>query len=454
MSDPQPQLFGTDGMRGTFGQPPLDEFTVRRLGRALVAHLDHHRGRGQRQLVLGGDTRFSTPTLCSWLAAELCRGGVTVVDLGVVPTPAVAFTVRQLAATGGIAVSASHNPAPDNGIKLIDAHGLKWSPGEEVALEARMFSLPTPLTSAADPAGEERALDVAAVAAYRDFLRGSVGDCSFRGCKVALDLAHGAATPHAAQLFADLGADVVAAHAAPDGHNINDHCGSTHPQALLVEVQRSQSDLGFAFDGDADRVVFVDESGTLRDGDAILYLWASALAEQGQLPGRRIVATSMSNLGLEIALRQRGIALVRCNVGDREVMTTMMEQGILLGGEQSGHLIHRGLSTTGDGLLTALQLLALRQRTGRPLAEQLAGFTVFPQLIRNVRVHRKPPLEGLPQVQKVSAAVTTELGREGRLVLRYSGTEPLVRIMIEGRERAQIETLAETLAQTLSAELT
>ena len=439
----KPRFFGTDGIRGRFGRPPLDEMTVRRLGAALPDILK--RTAAAPLVVLGGDTRDSTPTLCSWLAGELKAQGVAVSYLGTMTTPGVTATVRRLGAAAGIAVSASHNPYPDNGIKLIDADGFKWTPEAEAELESLMDD--------AQPAAGEHLpeVDHGSVDAYLDSLAASLDGRRLDGMKIVLDAGFGAASPFAARLFSRLGADVTVLHDTPDGRNINLDAGSTHPQALCAYVAAHGADLGVAFDGDADRAVLVDETGELKDGDAILFLWGLDLRERGELRGNALVATSMSNLGLQVALGRHDIELRRCGVGDREVVATMREGDLVLGGEQSGHVVNLGLSTTGDGLLTALQMADIVARRGRPLSELLAELQRFPQLLRNLPVSRKPDLDSLPEVVSAAAEVDAELGEQGRLVLRYSGTEDLVRIMIEGPDRDTIEGLADRLADVLVA---
>lgn len=444
-----PRLFGTDGIRGVFGEPPLDRPTVARLGRVLGERLA--RERTAPRVALGGDTRESTPSLCRWLAAGLGTAGAEPVFLGTVPTPAVAAIVRKMGLAAGVAVSASHNLPPDNGIKLFDGAGFKWSPEAERELEEALETVQGDEREAALPE-----LEVASdrVEAYLDTLVAAVGGGQpFAGLHVALDAANGAASPFAGALFERLGARVSLAHAEPDGENVNRGCGSTHPEVIAELTRRSGADLGFAFDGDADRVILADETGEVRDGDVILYLWARELRERGELKGKAIVATSMSNLGLEVASRRHGIELVRCDVGDREVVRTLVDRGLELGGEQSGHVIYLPLATTGDGLATALQMALLRARSDRPLSSLAEGFERFPQLIRNVRVASKPPLENLPRTGALAREIEVELGKEGRLVLRYSGTEPLARIMLEGRDQSHIEELAEKLARAIEDDL-
>ncbi|MFN7940942.1 MAG: phosphoglucosamine mutase [Thermoanaerobaculia bacterium] len=440
-----PHWFGTDGIRARFGEEPLVEGTVRRLGRALGEEI-FATGRAPR-VVLGGDTRASTPVLERWLAEGLGAAGVTAIDLGVFPTAGVSWLVPRRGAACGIVVSASHNPAADNGIKLVDGNGGKWRPADELALERRLASTPDP----GPLARPRREPDSEAAAAYLAWLAEAAGSLSLAGRRVALDAANGAASRFAARLFAALGAEVVHLHDAPDGDNINRDCGSLHPQDLQRAVASGGADFGFAFDGDADRVLLVDERGELRDGDALLYLWASELARRGGLEPREIVATSMSNLGLERALAARGIGVVRCGVGDRAVVATLRERGLRLGGEQSGHLVDLATSPTGDGLLTAVILAAVLVRDGRPASLQLADFRRYPQLLVGVPVRAKPPLDSLPGVAAAAREVERRLGADGRLVLRYSGTEPLARIMLEGPDGDLLRSLSDRLAAEIRA---
>jgi len=460
----------------------------------------------QPQVVLGGDTRESTAEICAWLAAGLSAGGVAVRYAGVIPTPGVSFLAGDLGAAAGVVVSASHNPYPDNGIKLLDGRGFKWSEADEMELEERLRAAAgsggsgsgsgsgasggsgsggaaagTPpaawaavarLAPSAPPAPEpdlrERYLRhlaatveggagapaTAATAATAEAApaRPAAG-LPLAGMRVVLDTGHGAASGYAGELFARLGAEVTVLCAAPDGRNVNLGCGSTSPESVAAAVVAAGARLGAAFDGDADRCILADERGEVRDGDAILYLWATRLREEGRLVPPAIVATSMTNLGLERALARHGIAVVRCGVGDRLVAETMRRDGILLGGEQSGHIVRLDLAATGDGLLTAVQMAALVHGAGRPLSELLAGFRRYPQTLVNVRVARKPDLATLPRVAAAARAVEDELGADGRLVLRYSGTEPLARVMIEGPDQETIETLAGQLAAVLADEL-
>ena len=367
-----------------------------------------------------------------------------------------AFVTRSQRASAGIAVSASHNPWRDNGIKLIGADGFKWDAADEAALERELISTDGASADGLEgrPAPRPLAPERDLVAGYVEWLAASLGaERPLAGLRIALDAANGAASAFAGPLFERLGAETVVLFAAPDGRNINLDCGSTEPRTLCREVGARGCDMGVAFDGDADRALFVDGDGELRDGDATLFLWARELARQGLLQPPAIVATSMSNLGLERALAAEGIDVVRCGVGDRLVVETLRARGLLLGGEQSGHIVHLGLSTTGDGLLTALEVAAIVKRSGTSLAALAAPFRRFPQILKNLRVASKPPLADLPRVRRVATRIERQLGSEGRLVLRYSGTEPLARVMIEGPDQDEIEELAGELAAAIRAEI-
>ncbi len=419
---------------------------MRRIGAALGEYLAR-RAPGPRVL-LAGDTRASSPALAAWIAAGLAARGAVPIDLGTLPTAAVARLVPATGAAAGVVLSASHNPAADNGIKLVGADGFKWRPEEETELARRIAASSTPPALAGaveiDSSGRRR---------YLEALRAEFPGRPLTGMKVALDCANGAASGLAAELFETLGASTETIFDQPDGTNINAGCGSTHPDALIEHVRASRFDLAFAFDGDADRALLVDGNGALRDGDAMLYLWAADLMRAGALEPATIVATSMSNLGLEHALERLGVGVIRSGVGDREVVATLLERGLRLGGEQSGHLVDLRRATTGDGLLTALAIADLVARSGRPVTELLAGFVRYPQRIENVRVARKPALDSLPRVVAAAREVERRLGHDGRLVLRYSGTEPLARIMLEGPEESLIRSLASQLAEAIRAEI-
>jgi phosphoglucosamine mutase len=443
------KLFGTDGLRAPFGVYPLDQPTVSEIGRRLAERLrEQSTGEPTQPLVvLGGDTRSSTPVLCRWLASGLAAAGARFSYAGTVPTPAVAVLTRRLGAACGIAVSASHNPQPDNGIKLFDHDGFKWNEEAESELERRLAATPDPVPLLDLAVAEE------ARALYLETLRAQLpAGRPLAGRVVALDTANGATASYAPALFRGLGAETVVIGNRPNGENINAGCGSTHPEALRRLVVERRCDFGFAFDGDGDRTILADENGDERDGDTILYLWSQWLRRDGALDPPRIVATSMSNLGLERALGASGIAVERCDVGDRAVVATLRREGLLLGGEQSGHIVHLGLGTTGDGLATAAHLACRIAASGRTLAQLLSSFERFPQVLKNVKVREKRDFGLLPAVQEAAARAERRLGNEGRLVLRYSGTEPLARIMIEGPARDLIDGLADDIAGAFLAE--
>ncbi len=426
-----PELFGTDGIRGRAYEEPLDEATVRRLGAALARRLGE-RGR----VLLAGDTRASTDDIAGWLGEALAGGGLEVVWAGVLPTPAVSHLLRAGGFDLGVVISASHNPAEDNGIKVLAGTGEKLPEAEEEAVEALMASV-GPGTGPPLPAPDRRLAE-----RYLELLAATLpGPRPLEGLEVVLDAAHGAAFELGPRLLERLGATVHAVAAAPDGHNINAGCGATTPDHGATAVRRRGADAGLSLDGDADRAILVAEDGTVLDGDDILLAWARDLNARGELPGPAVVATVMSNYGLERALAAEGIELVRCAVGDRNVWLAMRERGAALGGEQSGHVICAHHAVTGDGLLTGVHLLAIARRLGRRLS-RLSGLDRLPQVLANVRVARKPPLETVPELGRWIAAVRARLEGRGRLLLRYSGTEPVLRVMVEGEDEEEIRSLA------------
>ncbi|NWF99519.1 MAG: phosphoglucosamine mutase [Thermoanaerobaculaceae bacterium] len=434
------RLFGTDGIRGEAFVPPLDEPTVTRLGRVLAEHLA---ASGQpTRILLAGDTRASTPTLAQWLGGAFRGAGGEVVWAGVLPTPAVSHLLRGSGGFGaGVVISASHNPARDNGIKLLGAGGTKWPEAEEQALEERLGALAGAVTQAPLPAlarhWQER---------YLSWLSRTLDGATLEGLRVLVDAANGAGSGLAEELFSRLGAQVEGIFSAPDGGNINQDCGAVHPQALAATVVARRAHVGVALDGDADRAILVTHTGRILDGDEILLLWGSHLAEVGRLPGRVVVATVMSNLGLERALGARGIRLLRCPVGDREVWAAMEASGAALGGEQSGHVICAHHSVTGDGLLTACHVLSLLHGRGASL-EEAARLQRFPQVLLNVKVASRRPLTELPQLTSAIAAAERSFTGGGRVLVRYSGTEPLLRIMVEAARREEALSVAESLAE-------
>ena len=445
------QLFGTDGIRGVAGEYPLDPQTAWAVGAALGAwisrlHLDP-------EVVIGMDTRESGPAIAASVAGGLEARGVKPRFAGVVTTPGVAYLARSSHFAAGVMISASHNPYHDNGIKVIDHSGFKLADEQEHALEGEIFALRESGQSAAAASLEaEPELD----RSYIDYLA-STFTHSLDGFPLALDCANGSASPLAPGLFERLGARVRATACSPDGRNINLHCGSLYLDALQREVVSSGVRLGVAFDGDADRALFVSRSGKVVDGDAVMLLAALALHKQGRLAESDgqpvVVATVMSNLGLERALASHGIHLVRTPVGDKYVLEEMVRRGARLGGEQSGHIIFRDWATTGDGLLTALRVLEVMLASGLELDDLTSELTVYPQLLLNVRVKQKRPLADLPAVNDAIRAAESEFGGAGRVVVRFSGTEPLARVMVEGPDRESVDAHAHRIASAIREEL-
>ncbi len=441
-------LFGTDGVRGTPGSPPLDERTLARLGAALVRTCS--RARDAIRVLIGRDTRESG----EWITRQLARGieseGAQVVDGGLLPTPAIAFLTRDGGFDAGLVVSASHNPFQDNGVKVITGRGEK----ADDDLEARIAALVADRTWAVPdgqvPPLEPVAISNAYIAHASRILEGVRVAADLR---IAIDCANGATSQIAPAVLRGLGLDPVVLSDQPDGRNINLDCGSIHPDRLARAVVEHGCRLGAAFDGDGDRVVFVDHRGTLVNGDAVLLIAARRLAASGRLPKRAVVATVMSNISLEHTLRADGIAVHRCSVGDRLVWAEMRRRGLALGGEQSGHIIFADHLATGDGLATMLMVVRAVIETGSDLADLTAALVPWPQVLVNVLVRRRVALAELPEVSRLIEDAERSLAGEGRVLVRYSGTEPLLRIMIEGRDQAAIEVLAEAIAERVRADL-
>jgi phosphoglucosamine mutase len=442
------ELFGTDGIRGVPGTAPLDDATLYATGRALGGYLKQtHPG---AQVLMGMDTRESGPHIAAVLAAGLKNAGALVAFAGVITTPGVACLVRQQGYQAGVVVSASHNPFQDNGVKLFSSAGMKFPDAVEEMLEVDILQHrrePAPKKPAALEADEK--LD----AKYLDFLRSRViAGAKLSSMHIVLDCANGAAFMLGPELFRSLGARVTAMGDKPDGRNINAGCGSLHLEGLQQRVVAERASLGVAFDGDADRALFVCESGRVVNGDGVLLATARFLKEQGKLKGNRVVATSMSNLGLERVLAREGMELARAAVGDRYVLEEMLRSGNVLGGEQSGHIIFLDDSPAGDGLLTAVKIASLVSMHGR-IEALITGLKDYPQVIVNVKVRSKPPLESIPEVSRALAEAQSALGETGRVVLRYSGTEPLARVMVEAEDDADVRRFSESLAKALRASI-
>lgn len=448
------ELFGTDGIRGVPGQYPLDDVTLFHAGVALGEYLcEHHDAAKSLRVLIGMDTRESGPKLTACIAAGLRAAGVEPVSAGIVTTPGVAWLVHTEDFAGGVVISASHNPYHDNGVKLVSSRGMKFPDAAEAQIETRILALQK-TNSLISQLGCDGLPPTAAL--HNDYLSAlrhkAFGDGDLSGMKIVLDCANGAASTLAPDLFRSMGAEVVVIFDNPDGKNINAQCGSLFPAKMQKKTALSRADLGLAFDGDADRAVFSTSSGRYVDGDGVLFTVGKYMKKKGSLKGDTIVGTSMSNLGLERALERDGLKLARAPVGDRYVLEKMLQIDANLGGEQSGHIIFLDDSTTGDGMLTAVKMASLVSRAGR-LDLLLEGFTVFPQKIVNVRVRAKPPLESLPVVTQAISDAERKLGQSGRIVVRYSGTEPLARVMVEAEQQGDVDRYCAAIQSALQTSI-
>ena len=441
------RLFGTDGIRGVAGEFPLDAPTAHALGAALGNFARHHSARPE--VAIGMDTRESGPWIAAQVAGGLREAGVGVRFAGVVTTPGVAFLTRTGDFVAGVMISASHNPYRDNGIKVFGHSGYKLPDAEEHQIEEEIFRL---LEAGGPAAPAPLAVDEGLDRLYLDYLLSTTAT-RLDGVSLAIDCGNGAASGLAPDLFRRAGAGVTAICHQPDGRNINLGCGALHLDPLRKAVLERGADAGVAFDGDADRAIFVSKSGRIVDGDAVLLIAARALNALGRLPGKLVVATVMSNLGLERALEREGIRLARTAVGDKYVLEEMLRSGAALGGEQSGHVILTDYSTTGDGMLTALQILSIAARAGAGLDELTAGLETFPQRLVNVRVREKKTLTDLPSVAKEVRDCEAELGASGRVLVRFSGTEPLARVMVEAADPRQVEEFTTRIAGAIEREI-
>jgi phosphoglucosamine mutase len=441
------RLFGTDGIRGVANQYPMTAEMALALGRSVA---EHFRQRDRRcRVVIGKDTRLSGYMFESALEAGIVSAGADVMLVGPMPTPAIAFITSSMRADAGIVISASHNPFQDNGIKIFGPDGFKLPDDVEIEIEERIVN-PEPLTPGPEPRiGKAVRLDDAE-GRYVQYLKHSFPkDQTLDGIRVVVDCANGAAYRAAPQVFEELGAEVTSIGVDPNGRNINDACGALHPEKVGIEVRRTGSSIGIALDGDADRVILTDERGEVVDGDQIMAILGTRLRAQGKLPGDTVVATVMSNLGLERALAAKNTKLLRTAVGDRYVVEAMREGGFVFGGEQSGHIVFLHEATTGDGLLAALQVLSVMVQEERSLADLACLMTRYPQVLLNFAVERKVPIDQLPVVEAAIAKVEKALGSDGRVLVRYSGTEPKARVMIEGTDEGMIRTHAEEIADCM-----
>jgi phosphoglucosamine mutase len=445
-------LFGTDGIRGVAGSAPLDHKTAQAVGAALGEWI-HQSAQEQRDVLIGMDTRESGPWLADDVATGLDSRGVHTEFAGVTTTPGVAYLTKNGPFAAGVMISASHNPYHDNGIKLIGHAGYKLADEQEERLEAAIFHL---LEQGLDWPPVHLPVNARLDRAYEDHLAATLPG-RLDGMKIVADCANGSASVLAPELFERLGASVHSIHCAPDGRNINLNCGSLHLEVLQAAVLEQKADVGVAFDGDADRALFVARSGKIIDGDAVLFLIARQWKSQGRLNGGDglpiVISTVMSNLGLELGLRAHGIGMVRTPVGDKYVLEEMLRRGAPLGGEQSGHVIFHQYATTGDGMLTALRVFEVMRQTGFGLDELTSELTVYPQRLVNVRVQERKRLEDLPAVAAEIRAAEEHFGDQGRVLVRFSGTEPLARVMVEGPELDGVEAYAQRIAARIRAEL-
>jgi len=440
------KLFGTDGVRGVANQDPMTSEMAMRIGRA-AAHIFRDSSKRHR-VVIGKDTRLSGYMIESALTSGLCSMGIDVLLVGPVPTPGIAFLTRSLRADAGVVISASHNPYEDNGIKFFGRDGFKLADALEARMEELIFSgaIDAIRPTAAEIGKAVRIDD--AIGRYNEFVKSSIPrGMDLTGLRVVVDSANGAAYKIGPRVLLELGADVISLYDQPNGMNINQGCGSLHPEVISRAVMANRAHVGIAYDGDADRVILCDENGKVVDGDAVMAICALHMIRQGRLRHNTLVATVMSNLGLELALREAGGRLVRAAVGDRYVMEQMLDGGYNLGGEQSGHLIFLDHNTTGDGLITALQIISIMKQDGKPLSSLAACMRTYPQVLVNVKVKEKRDLASIPEIAQRIAGIEKTLEGTGRLLIRYSGTESKLRIMLEGDEETEIARFAEELAE-------
>jgi phosphoglucosamine mutase len=441
------KLFGTDGIRAVAGEYPLDKKTVYAIGRALGDHLPA----GPRRVVIGQDTRESSGWIADTLISGLRDSGVETASAGVVPTPAVAYLAHTHGFSAGVVISASHNPWRDNGIKVFGGDGYKLPDEIELEIETEIFAL---LKANAEPGADTKIQpslpgDASLRQDYLNWMALALPGAE--RLRIVVDCANGAATTVAPEIFKRSGAQVEFTHRVPDGRNINENCGALHPEIVAREVISRTADLGICFDGDADRALFSDSDGHVVNGDAVMLLLARELHRRGELANDTVVATTMSNMGLEIALRESSIKMLRAPVGDKYVLEEMRKTGAVLGGEQSGHIILSREATTGDGLLTAMRVLAIVAASGQSLAQLVSGLKVFPQTIKNVRVKEKRPLEQMPEVMTAIQKAEKQLSGNGRVNVRYSGTEALARVMVEAESEETVQRFAGEIAAALQA---
>jgi phosphoglucosamine mutase len=444
------KLFGTDGIRGVAGEYPLDRTTVYRIGVALAHHLHAAGKRDRVRVVIGQDTRESSSWIADVLTAGLRSSGAEVASAGVVTTPAIAYLGHSQEFSAGIVISASHNPWHDNGIKVFGHDGYKLPDAIELEIENEIFGLveknaatPDKVDAVSLPGDHDLARN------YEHWLAKMIAGTDFSRLKVVADCANGAASAVAPELFRLCGIKAEFTHVSPNGRNINEGSGALHPEVVAKETKERRADIGVCFDGDADRALLSDANGNIVNGDAILLVAARQMQSRGELLNNTVVATTMSNMGLEAALKRSGIKMLRAPVGDKYVLEEMNKSGAVLGGEQSGHIIFKNAATTGDGLLTALKVISIVAESGKPLADLVNDLKVFPQVIKNVKVREKKPIEQLPEVSAAIRSAESDLNELGRVVVRYSGTESLCRVMIEAASEEQMQRHADHIVAAL-----
>lgn len=448
------KLFGTDGIRGVANKFPMTPEIALRLGKSLAFSIQNTFKQAHPKIILGKDTRLSGYIFEQAISSGLTSMGADVYLVGPLPTPAIAFITKNMRADAGIVISASHNPFTDNGIKIFDRYGFKLHDDKELLIEDLILNDKNDeLTGSETKIGKANRIDDA-TGRYVVFVKKTFPeDMNLEGIKIVLDCANGAAYKVAPLALSELGAEVISIGINPDGKNINTDCGSLNPELLIKNVRDNNADIGIALDGDADRVIFCDNKGNIVDGDKILAICTQEMMDRGLLKKKEIVSTVMSNMGLEVYLNNKGIKLHRANVGDRYVVQSMKEKGINLGGEQSGHIIFLDHTTTGDGLLASLQVLAIMRRMEKTLYELVNDIVMYPQVLKNIQISDKKPFENIPGLSKMVDSYENSLGKKGRINIRYSGTEPLARVMVEGEDVSNINSIASEITNLLQQEI-
>jgi len=446
------KIFGTDGIRGKANEYPMTAEMALRVGKAVALFFRKKNKRDRHRIVIGKDTRLSGYMLETALTSGIVSEGVNVLLVGPMPTPAISHLTKSMGCDAGIVISASHNPSEDNGIKVFDTMGYKLGEKAEGEIEPLIHSIKPEKGAAVPQIGKAYRIKDAR-GRYIEFAKNSIENSSLSGLKAVLDCANGAAYSIAPKVFSELGADTIVLNNKPDGVNINLGCGAMHPEVIQKAVKENKADIGIAFDGDADRLIVCDENSRIVDGDAILAIFATQLKKAGRLASSTVVGTSMSNLGLDKAMEKLGVKVVRAKVGDKYVIEEMKKKGVELGGEQSGHIIFREHSSTGDGIVCALQLARIMKESGKKLSELASIIERFPQKLVNIDVREKKPFEEMKKVKEAIKKAEKELGKNGRVVVRYSGTENKARVMIEAKEIGQVERLTEEIASEIREEI-